>query len=142
MSRPIGHGPGPGPGKAMFLDVSADVAAHLALAIESYVVRSQGSGRAVPAELHGLALALSQTALSRQGPTPLENLRAAQHLEPVPTMLLTTRQAAHVLQCSARTVERRIADGALPVVHVGRATRIRVEDLDAYATSTHTQRNE
>lgn len=132
VTRPVGRGPG----KAMFLDVSADVAAHLALAIEFYVVRSQGSGRAVPAELHDFAVALSQTALSRQGPSPLEQLPADQQAGQVNPKVLTTRQAANVLQCSPRTVERLTAAGTLPVVHIGRSARIPVEALDAYLAPT------
>ncbi len=72
--------------------------------------------------------------MSRQGPTSLEQLRARQQDEHVNPRVLTPRQVAAALQCSLRTVERRIADGALPVVHIGRSVRIRVDDLDTYLT--------
>jgi excisionase family DNA binding protein len=38
--------------------------------------------------------------------------------------LLTVDQLAELWQISARTIRRMIADGRLPVVHLGRAVRI------------------
>lgn len=43
--------------------------------------------------------------------------------------------AARYLSVSPDTIRRRIADGSLPVVWLGRAQRVRRSDLDALLTS-------
>ena len=51
------------------------------------------------------------------------------------TNLLTIPEVARLLSCSTRTVKRRIADGSLPVVHVGtgqRDRRVSEADLAAW----------
>ena len=55
----------------------------------------------------------------------------------LPTMMVTTAQAADALQVSADTVLRLIRSGALPAVNLGQGSRrerlrIRVSDLTAY----------
>jgi excisionase family DNA binding protein len=45
---------------------------------------------------------------------------------------MTVAEASSVLRCSTRTLRRRIAAGALPVVVDGRRALIRRCDLDAY----------
>jgi excisionase family DNA binding protein len=44
--------------------------------------------------------------------------------------LLSLRQAAQVMDCSLRTVTRRVADGSLPIVEFGRVRRVRRSDLE------------
>jgi excisionase family DNA binding protein len=50
-------------------------------------------------------------------------------------LLLTKSEAATQLGVSLRTIERLIAAGRLPLVHVGSAARVRVADLGAYVQS-------
>lgn len=50
----------------------------------------------------------------------------------VDALLLTDRDAAALLRLSPRTVRGLIADGRLPAVKVGGATRIRRSDLDVF----------
>lgn len=52
--------------------------------------------------------------------------------EQTPLRLLTIKQAAELLSLSEATVWRLIRVGKLPVVHIGRATRVRLSDLDTY----------
>lgn len=51
---------------------------------------------------------------------------------PVPRLALSVGEAAQAIGLSEREVWRRIADGALPVVRIGRRTLIRVAALDAF----------
>jgi excisionase family DNA binding protein len=47
-------------------------------------------------------------------------------------LLITKSEAAEQLGVSLRTIERLIAAGRLPLVHVEGAARVRVADLGAY----------
>jgi excisionase family DNA binding protein len=47
-------------------------------------------------------------------------------------LLVTKGEAAERLSVSVRTIERLVAAGRLPLVHVERAARFRVRDLEAY----------
>jgi excisionase family DNA binding protein len=53
---------------------------------------------------------------------------------PIRSPLLTTRQAATYLQVTERTVKNLISEGDLAIVKIGRATRIRSDDLDDFIT--------
>jgi len=46
--------------------------------------------------------------------------------------LLTLSDVAEILQCSEKTVKRRVASGDLPVVRDGRMVRVHPDDLDRY----------
>lgn len=48
--------------------------------------------------------------------------------EPTPPRWLTVAQTADLLGCSRSTVQRRVADGSLPVLRLGHLVRI---DADA-----------
>jgi excisionase family DNA binding protein len=47
-------------------------------------------------------------------------------------LLVTKAEAAERLSVSVRTIERLVAAGRLPLVHVESAARFRVSDLEAY----------
>jgi excisionase family DNA binding protein len=49
-----------------------------------------------------------------------------------PHPLLTAAEVAEMLSVSLRSVRRLIKDGKLPIVHVGRSVRIRLEALEAF----------
>jgi excisionase family DNA binding protein len=53
-------------------------------------------------------------------------------LEHVVPALLTIKRVATVLDCSTRTVRRRIHDGSLPAVIEGERTMVRGDDLQRY----------
>lgn len=56
-------------------------------------------------------------------------------LELVVPALLTIKRVAAVLDCSTRTVRRRIHDGSLPAVVEGERIMVRGDDLRAYIDS-------
>jgi excisionase family DNA binding protein len=58
----------------------------------------------------------------------------------VSVQLLTFQQAAERLHCSPRTLRRRVAAGALPVVVDVRLVRIRETDLVRYVDERRTVR--
>lgn len=130
------HGPGAwrgmGASSPLILDVDAEVAGHIAVALRAYTMKSRRDYRAVPPELDAIGEVMAQRAMRRQQATPLEDLWRVQQAEHVAPRLMSIPQAAHMLQCSVRTLQRRIACGSLPAVHNGGLTRIRVEDLDDY----------
>lgn len=43
---------------------------------------------------------------------------------------VSIREAAEIYSCSTDTIRRRISDGTIPAIRVGRLIRIRREDLD------------
>jgi excisionase family DNA binding protein len=55
-------------------------------------------------------------------------------------LLITKSEAAEQLGVSLRTIERLIAAGQLPLVHVAGAARVRVADLGAYVQSLDADR--
>jgi excisionase family DNA binding protein len=50
----------------------------------------------------------------------------------LPPRLLTLDETRQILGCSMKTLRRRIADGAIPVIRDGRLIRIHPEDLKRY----------
>ena len=53
--------------------------------------------------------------------------------------LLTLEDACERLQVSEATIRRLVKDGELRVVRIGRAIRVRPEDLDAFIDGRPTQ---
>lgn len=49
-----------------------------------------------------------------------------------PPLLLTVKRVAELLQCSEKTVRRRIQSGELKASPIGRQYRIRLEDLEDF----------
>lgn len=99
---------------------------HLTRALEAHAVECRKNGHTLPvplAELWNLARA-------GQGRTPLGDGDAGPHDAPV---LLTYADVGKRLRVSARTVQRLVAAGALPVVVVGSSPRVHYADLHAYA---------
>jgi excisionase family DNA binding protein len=50
-------------------------------------------------------------------------------------LLVTKAEAAEYLGVSVRTVERLVAAGQLPLLHIERASRLRLADVEAYVES-------
>jgi len=70
---------------------------------------------------------------TRQAETGVNGDYGTPQVVPVGRRLLITKaEAAERLGISVRTVERLIAAGRLPLVHVEGAARLRVADLEAY----------
>ena len=63
---------------------------------------------------------------------------------PTPTVplrpLLTVPEVAALLRLSPRSIHRLIADGRLPIVRLGRAIRIRPQDVEVLMASSGQER--
>jgi excisionase family DNA binding protein len=68
------------------------------------------------------------TGVDDEGPTAQGGAVARQ-------LLVTKAEAAESLRVSVRTVERLIAGGQLPLLHIERASRLRLADVEAYVDS-------
>jgi excisionase family DNA binding protein len=109
---------------------------HLARAITRYVRQLRKDGLPVPFFLDELAAFLTLYVRTRQAATGLDgDYRTPQDVPVMPRLLITKAEAAEQLGVSVRTVERLIAAGGLPLVHVEGAARLRVADLEAYVDS-------
>jgi excisionase family DNA binding protein len=109
------------------------VLTHLALAITRYVRQLRKNGLPVPSMLEELAAFLTLYVRTRQAATGVDgDYGTRQDVSVVGRLLVTKAEAAEQLGISVRTVERLIAAGRLPLVHVEGAARLRVADLEAY----------
>jgi excisionase family DNA binding protein len=109
---------------------------HLARAITRYVRQLRKDGLPVPFILDELAAFLTLYVRTRQAATGVDgDYRTPQDVPVMPRLLITKAEAAEQLGVSVRTVERLIAAGRLPLVHVEGASRLRVADLEAYVDS-------
>jgi excisionase family DNA binding protein len=117
-------------------DEPGEVLAHLALALVRHVRQLRQEGMRVPALVDELTAVLAQCVRSRLAATPLDAPRWAAHDDRVGQRLLVTKaEAAEQLGVSVRTIERLVAAGRLPLVHVEGAARLRQADLEAYVDS-------
>jgi len=90
----------------------------------------------VPREVEELAIFLVRLARIRQDPPVSADEYGMVHHRGMPDRLLVTKaEAAERLGVSVRTIERLVATGRLPQVHVERLARFRVSDLEAYVNS-------
>jgi len=106
---------------------------HLAVALVAHERRLRREGSPPPPPLVGdLAQFLRDCVSIRHDATGMDGLDGDHDHVAVGVLLVTKVEVATVLSVSIRTVERLIAAGRLPVVHVEGATRIRVEDLNTY----------
>jgi len=89
----------------------------------------------VPREVEELAGLLMHLASLRQGPpSGPDELTAALPPDRPVRLLVTKKEAAQRLGVSVRTLERLVATGRLPQVHVERLARFRISDLEAYVS--------
>lgn len=110
-----------------------DLVRHLAVALSLHVRNLRQTGSAVPAEVVELAVFLTRSVRTRPKATPVDGGGDAAHSHRVAERLLVTKgEAAERLSVSVRTIERLVAAGRLPLVHVERAARFRVSDLETY----------
>lgn len=115
---------------------NTELLAHLAIALARYSKERRRNGLGMSEDLLALAEFFQFHATTRQGATPLGDggdLPDAGGMTNHP--LLTKREAAAALRVSVRTLERLVVSGALPVVHMGRVSRVRRTDLENYIES-------
>lgn len=126
----------------MILDVPAELAGHLAIALRSHRDWAVRTGIRVPDGLAALEEAFVSRARKGQSGTALRDLWTVRHAADVTPRMLTYSQAATALSCSERQVKRLVSNGALTAVRVGPgAARVRVADLDAYVASLQPTRS-
>lgn len=115
---------------------TSEILKHLALALSGHVRRLHQEGQPVPREVQELALFLVRLARIRQDPPDPADEAGGVHDARMPNRLLVTKaEAAERLGVSVRTIERLVAAGRLPLVHVERLARFRVSDLEAFVNS-------
>ena len=86
-----------------------------------------------PPELVKHLAVAAQAVRTRPHATPVDDGSDPGHSPGVEDRLLVTKgEAAGRLGVSVRTIERLVAAGRLPLVHVERAARFRVADLEAF----------
>ena len=111
----------------------AELLAHLVIALSRYRRQLRAEGGRVPAQIEDLIGFLAERVKARHDVLVLDPWRAAADPSAMPRRLLITKgDAAEQLGVSLRTIERLIAGGRLPLVHVEGAARVRVADLEAY----------
>ena len=140
----LGHGTAPHHpfGRGGRGDEPGAVLAHLALAMIRHVRQLHQEGQRVPALVDELTGFLAQCVRTRLATTPLDGLRwAADDGRVARRLLVTKAEAAEQLGVSVRTIERLVAAGRLPLVHVEGAARLRQADLEAYVDSLATAPN-
>jgi excisionase family DNA binding protein len=113
---------------------------HLTLAMAMHVRNLRQDARRVPPSVEELAAVLVHHVQTRPVATLAEHEWTAKshaaHDEKVTGRLLVTKaEAAELLGVSVRTVERLIAHGQLPLLHIERASRLRLADIEAYVNS-------
>lgn len=117
----------------VIVDLSRELAAHLAVALAKHRREAHRSGLRLPLQLDDVAELFSSVAIAGQDRTPLDQLLDSAHIEPIPRQLLTLTEVAAALACSERTVRRLIATGTLTAVRVGQgSTRVKTTDLTTY----------
>ena len=111
----------------------AELIAHLVVALSRYRRQLRAEGGRVPAQIEDLINFLADRVKARHDVLMLDPWRTASDPAAMPRRLLITKSdAAEQLGVSLRTIERLIAAGRLPLVHVEGAARVRVADLEAY----------
>jgi excisionase family DNA binding protein len=124
------------------VEESGEILSHLATALIRHVRQLRHEGMRVPALVDELTAFLVQCVRSRLRTTPLDDPRGSNHDGRVAGRLLVTKaEAAEQLGVSVRTIERLVAAGRLPLVHVEGAARLRQADLEAYVDSLVTAPN-
>ena len=120
-------------GSPVVLELTAETAGHLWVAIERHKRESLRSGMQVPADLDDLAKVLAARAIRGQSGTPMDDLWEAVQCESVQRKLITYAEAGRALAVSERTVKRLVASGDLQAVHLSTgAARVSLTELDGY----------
>lgn len=115
---------------------SGEILTHLAVALTRHIRQLRHDGLRVPTSIDELAAILMHCVRTRPAPTSLDEVQPAADDGAVAGRLLVTKaEAAEQLGVSVRTVERLVAAGRLPLLHIEGAARIRVADIVAYVDS-------
>jgi excisionase family DNA binding protein len=120
-------------------DRPGELLTHLALAVTRHVRQMRHDGLRVPGSIDELAAILAHCVRTRLAPTTLDDQQPTAHDGGVAGRLLVTKaEAAEQLGVSVRTIERLVAAGRLPLLHIEGAARLRQIDIEAYVESLAT----
>lgn len=122
----------------LLVEVSSDVAAHLAVAVKMYRDHRRRDYQPVPGELAELQQRWTDAARGGQAGTESTPIEAPAHDQG--RLLLTYEETARVLSVSKKTIGRLARAGDLPVVEVGGCPRIHRDDVEAYVEENRTGR--
>jgi excisionase family DNA binding protein len=118
------------------VEVDAAAAGHLAAALARYFTWARDNGLRPPTEFVGFAdrcLAEAKRLRLGQDGAHVDVLAGLMESAAMPEPLLVDqKEVARLLNTSISTVKRMVAAGQLPGVKLGRATRVRRADVDAY----------
>jgi excisionase family DNA binding protein len=110
-----------------------EIVRHLVIALARHIRQLRKDGLPVPEELDELVVSLQRPQRHRPETTVRGfDFRAAPRERLSGQLLVTKAEAARRLSVSVRTVERLVTAGRLPMVHVERAARLRVSDLETF----------
>jgi excisionase family DNA binding protein len=134
--RRDGERPSPADPSSLCRDQPNEFMAHLALALTRYARHLRQDRLSVPPAIDELAALVLRCARARPTTTRVDDEEPrTQGGAVVRQLLLTKAEAAESLRVSVRTVERLIASGQLPLLHVEGASRLRLADVEAYVDS-------
>lgn len=129
--------PGPSPrrthdGDLVLLQLTAEAAGHLTMALQRHVQWARQAGLGLPAGLAELERSLANRASRGQAGSPLQDLWEVRQSEVVTPRLLTYADTARTLGVGESTVKRLVKRGDLTAVHVIGSARIAVAEIDRY----------
>jgi excisionase family DNA binding protein len=117
-------------------DQSSEFVTHLALALTRYGRHLRQDRLSIPPMIEELTALLVRCARVRPAATRMDEKKPTAQADAVAKPLLVTKaEAAEYLRVSVRTVERLIAGGQLPLLHIERSSRLRLADIEAYVDS-------
>ena len=117
-------------------DQPSEFLTHLALALTRHARRLRQDRLSVPPAIDELASVLVHCARTRPAATWMDDEELATPTGAVARRLLVTKaEAAEYLSVSVRTIERLVAAGQLPLLHIEGASRLRLVDVEAYVDS-------
>lgn len=116
----------------MFMDLSAELAGHLKIAMKTHRQIAARQAIPLPSGWVEIEAAMTQRATRGQAGTALDDLWDFVESRRIEPRLLTYEEVAAAMNCSSRHVKRLTSEGALRSVAVGGATRVRLCDLDAF----------
>jgi excisionase family DNA binding protein len=134
--RRASEGPPPTAPSSLCRDQPSEFVTHLALALTRYARHLRQDRLSVPPAIDELAALVLRCARARPTTTRVDDEEPRTQGGAVARQLLVTKaEAAESLRVSVRTVERLIASGQLPLLHVEGASRLRLSDVEAYVDS-------
>lgn len=117
------------PSDLVFVDVSDELAGHLAYALRRYLKYARSVGMPVPDEVRQLEQRFTLSANRSHKEPDARSGGKGVHDGHMDALTVTYADAAQALRVSRRTINRLVADGTLVPAQIGGSKRIPVEQL-------------